>query len=102
MATCLQTVDIEPLVTVDAREALTCEVRRGSIARPRSLFTPGIVISSQTRAFEAFSKRSIVISKGHGKTAAVGALSRLRAFGSACNDATIAIKSCQSLGNSYQ
>ncbi len=37
MATYLKTVDLEPLATVDAREALICEVRRGLIARPRSL-----------------------------------------------------------------
>jgi L-histidine Nalpha-methyltransferase len=37
MATYLQTIDLEPLATVDARQALTYEVRRGLIARPRSL-----------------------------------------------------------------
>jgi L-histidine N-alpha-methyltransferase len=37
MATCLQTVDLEPLSSADAREALIYEVRRGLIARPRSL-----------------------------------------------------------------
>jgi len=37
MASYLETVELEHLATVDAREALTCEVRRGLIARPRSL-----------------------------------------------------------------
>jgi L-histidine N-alpha-methyltransferase len=37
MATYLQTVNLEPLASADVREALTCEVRRGLIARPRSL-----------------------------------------------------------------
>jgi len=37
MATCLQIVDLEALAPVGEREALTCEVRRGLTARPRSL-----------------------------------------------------------------
>ena len=37
MATCLQTVDLEPLARVDELEALSYEVRRGLSARPRSL-----------------------------------------------------------------
>jgi L-histidine N-alpha-methyltransferase len=37
MATYLQTVDLEPLASADVREALICEVRRGLMARPRSL-----------------------------------------------------------------
>jgi hypothetical protein len=37
MATYLEIVDLEQLATADARQALNCEVRRGLIARPRSL-----------------------------------------------------------------
>jgi L-histidine N-alpha-methyltransferase len=37
MATYLETVELEHLATADARQALTLEVRRGLIARPRSL-----------------------------------------------------------------
>ena len=37
MATYLQTVDLEPLACEEARDALIVEVRRGLIARPRSL-----------------------------------------------------------------
>jgi dimethylhistidine N-methyltransferase len=37
MATYLETVELEHLATADEREALTCEVRRGLIAQPRSL-----------------------------------------------------------------
>ena len=45
-------------------------------------FTPKIVTSSQTRAFEGYSHRSVLRSEGHGKTVAVGTPSRLRASGS--------------------
>src|ERR1700691_794461 len=37
MATYLETVELEHLATADERETLTREVRRGLIARPRSL-----------------------------------------------------------------
>jgi dimethylhistidine N-methyltransferase len=37
MATYVQTVDVQQLAAADVREALACEVRRGLIARPRSL-----------------------------------------------------------------
>jgi len=37
MATYVQTVDLEPLATVETRESLISEVRRGLTARPRSL-----------------------------------------------------------------
>src|SRR3984957_3477211 len=48
-------------------------------------FTPKIVTSSQTRAFVACSKRSVLRSEEHGKTVADGTPSRLRASASACD-----------------
>ncbi len=52
MATYVQTVDFERLVKPDAREALTCEVRRGLIAQPRSL-SPWMFYDAQgSRLFE--------------------------------------------------
>jgi hypothetical protein len=50
-------------------------------------FTPKIVTSSRTGAFETFSETPVLGSEGHGKTVGVGTLSRLRASGSACDDA---------------
>lgn len=52
MEPCLQTVDLEPLATLDAREALTCEVRRGLIARPRSLSPWMFYDAEGSRLFE--------------------------------------------------
>ena len=52
MATCLQTVDLEPLVKADQREALTEEVRRGLIARPRSLSPWMFYDAAGSRLFE--------------------------------------------------
>jgi L-histidine Nalpha-methyltransferase len=52
MATYLETVDIEQLATADAREALTCEVRRGLIARPRSLSPWMFYDAEGSRLFE--------------------------------------------------
>jgi len=52
MATYVQTVDLERFATADAREALTCEVRRGLIARPRTL-SPWIFYDAEgSRLFE--------------------------------------------------
>jgi hypothetical protein len=44
-------------------------------------FTPKIVTSSQTGAFERFSEMSVLRSEGHGKTVVVGTPSRLRVSG---------------------
>ena len=52
MATYVQTVDFERLATADAREALTCEVRRGLIARPRSLSPWMFYDAEGSRLFE--------------------------------------------------
>ena len=52
MATCLQTIDSAPLTAVDAREALICEVRRGLIARPRSLSPWMFYDAAGSRLFE--------------------------------------------------
>jgi L-histidine N-alpha-methyltransferase len=52
MATYVQTVDVGHLATVDMRDALTREVRRGLIARPRSL-SPWMFYDAQgSRLFE--------------------------------------------------
>jgi len=52
MATCVQTVDVGHLATADGREALTCEVRRGLIARPRSLSPWMFYDAEGSRLFE--------------------------------------------------
>jgi dimethylhistidine N-methyltransferase len=52
MATYLETIDLEQLATADAREALTCEVRRGLIARPRSLSPWMFYDAEGSRLFE--------------------------------------------------
>jgi L-histidine N-alpha-methyltransferase len=52
MATYLQTVDLEPLTTADVREALTCEVRRGLMERPRSLSPRMFYDAEGSRLFE--------------------------------------------------
>ena len=52
MATYLETVELEHLATADAREALTCEVRRGLIARPRSLSPWMFYDAEVSRLFE--------------------------------------------------
>ena len=52
MAACVQTVDFESLATADAREALTCEVRRGLIERPRSLSPWMFYDTEGSRLFE--------------------------------------------------
>jgi dimethylhistidine N-methyltransferase len=52
MATYLETVDLEQLATADAREALACEVRRGLIARPRSLSPWMFYDAEGSRLFE--------------------------------------------------
>jgi L-histidine N-alpha-methyltransferase len=52
MATYLQAVDLEPVVTADVREALTGEVRRGLAVRPRTL-SPWIFYDAEgSRLFE--------------------------------------------------
>jgi L-histidine Nalpha-methyltransferase len=52
VATYVETVDIERLATTDARQVLTCEVRRGLIARRRSL-SPWIFYDAEgSRLFE--------------------------------------------------
>jgi dimethylhistidine N-methyltransferase len=52
MATCVQTVDLESLEKADACEALTHEVRRGLIERPRS-FSPWMFYDAEgSRLFE--------------------------------------------------
>ena len=50
MATCLQTVDLEPLARVDELKALSYEVRRGLSARPRSL-SPWMFYDAEDRVF---------------------------------------------------
>jgi L-histidine N-alpha-methyltransferase len=52
MATYVQTVDLERLATADLREALTREVRRGLIARPRSLSPWMFYDAEGSRLFE--------------------------------------------------
>ena len=52
MATYLETVELEHLATADARQALTCEVRRGLIARPRSLSPWMFYDAEGSRLFE--------------------------------------------------
>jgi len=52
VATYVQTVDFERLAIADAREALTCEVRRGLIARPRSLSPWMFYDAEGSRLFE--------------------------------------------------
>ncbi len=52
MATYIQTVDVEHLATGDVREALTREVRRGLIARPRSLSPWMFYDAEGSRLFE--------------------------------------------------
>src|SRR4051812_17492440 len=47
-----QTVDLECLSTADAHQALTCEVRRGLIARPRSLSPWMFYDAEGSRLFE--------------------------------------------------
>jgi hypothetical protein len=52
MATYLETVELEHLATADEREALTREVRRGLIARPRSLSPWMFYDAEGSRLFE--------------------------------------------------
>jgi dimethylhistidine N-methyltransferase len=52
MATYLETVDLKQLATADARRALTHEVRRGLIARPRSLSPWMFYDAEGSRLFE--------------------------------------------------
>jgi len=52
MATYVETVDLEHLAAADARQALTCEVRRGLIARPRSLSPWMFYDAEGSRLFE--------------------------------------------------
>ena len=52
MATCVQTVEFEPRTSVDAREALTCEVQSGLIAGPRSLSPWMFYDAEGSRLFE--------------------------------------------------
>jgi dimethylhistidine N-methyltransferase len=52
MATCVQTVDFESLGTADVREALTSEVRRGLLERPRSLSPWMFYDAEGSRLFE--------------------------------------------------
>jgi dimethylhistidine N-methyltransferase len=52
MATYLETVELEHLATADERQALTCEVRRGLIARPRSLSPWMFYDAEGSRLFE--------------------------------------------------
>ncbi len=52
MATYVQTVDVGHLATADLREALTREVRRGLIARPRSLLSWMFYDAEGSRLFE--------------------------------------------------
>jgi dimethylhistidine N-methyltransferase len=52
VATYLETVDLESLGTADAREALTREVRRGLIARPRELSPWMFYDAEGSRLFE--------------------------------------------------
>ena len=52
MATYVETVDVRHLAPADVREALTCEVRRGLIARPRSLSPWMFYDAEGSRLFE--------------------------------------------------
>jgi dimethylhistidine N-methyltransferase len=52
MATYLETVELERLATSDEHQALTCEVRRGLIARPRSLSPWMFYDAEGSRLFE--------------------------------------------------
>ena len=52
MANYVQTVDVEHLAKADVREALTCEVRRGLIAQPRSLSPWMFYDAEGSRLFE--------------------------------------------------
>jgi L-histidine N-alpha-methyltransferase len=52
LATCVETVELEHLATADALHALTCEVRRGLIARPRSLSPWMFYDAEGSRLFE--------------------------------------------------
>jgi dimethylhistidine N-methyltransferase len=52
MATYLETIELEHLATADEREALTREVRRGLIARPRSLSPWMFYDAEVSRLFE--------------------------------------------------
>ena len=52
MATCVQTAEFETRATVDAREALACEVRRGLTARRRSLSPWMFYDAEGSRLFE--------------------------------------------------
>jgi dimethylhistidine N-methyltransferase len=52
MATYLETVELEHLATADEREALTREVRRGLVARPRSLSPWMFYDAEGSRLFE--------------------------------------------------
>jgi dimethylhistidine N-methyltransferase len=52
MATYLETVELERLATADERQALSCEVRRGLIARPRSLSPWMFYDAEGSRLFE--------------------------------------------------
>ncbi|MGA7830377.1 MAG: L-histidine N(alpha)-methyltransferase [Terracidiphilus sp.] len=52
MATYLETIELEHLATADEREALTREVRRGLIARPRSLSPWMFYDAEGSRLFE--------------------------------------------------
>lgn len=52
MATYLETVSLEHLAAADAREALSCEVRRGLIARPRELSPWMFYDAEGSRLFE--------------------------------------------------
>lgn len=52
MATYLETVDLEHLAIANTRESLTCEVRRGLIARPRELSAWMFYDAEGSRLFE--------------------------------------------------
>ena len=52
MATYLETVELEHLATADEHEALTCEIRRGLIACPRSLSPWMFYDAEGSRLFE--------------------------------------------------
>ncbi len=52
MATCLQTVELEPRTSEDAREALTCEVQSGLIRGPRRLSPWMFYDAEGSRLFE--------------------------------------------------
>ena len=51
MATYLETVELEHLATGDEHEALTCEVRRGLMARPTLAVTVDVL---RCRGFATF------------------------------------------------